>query len=98
MTETMLIERRQCPRTRASGAIWWKCRQDEPFHAGWLLEKSACGAAFLTRGRTAPMPGLRISLLPADEPDDRRVQQGHVRRVTHVHDDVYLVATELKAA
>jgi len=86
------IEQRWC-----SEPIWWRSPIGEFYQQGWLLERSNQRAEFLSRGTGPPLPGTAILTSVAD-PDQRRPSTAlaFVRRVDHVHGDLFLVAAEFE--
>lgn len=90
-------ERRESVREVCGGAIWWKGRENDQFQQGWLIEQSTGGAAFLVKGKSAPLQGTRIEVSTSDPTDiGFRVEEGFVTRMTHVHADLFLVAATLR--
>ena len=95
--QTPVTERRESVRHPFGGPLWWKSPQDEQFHQGWLIERSSTGIAFLVKGRATPLEGTRIRVSDTDPiTEESRAEEGLIRRVKHVHADLFLVAAQLK--
>ena len=93
-----LVERRRHTRRRCDGPIWWRDPDEESFQRGWLIERSASGAAFLAKSHTPPE--RNASVTTATSRTGRSLgefRQGVIRRVEHIHGDLYLVAAEIDA-
>ncbi len=86
-----VLERRSDKRRERSEPIWWACGTRER-KVGWLLERSARGAAFISVGRRAPRVAekLEVSSWSADTGEWHTIR-GYVRRVQRVHGDLYLI-------
>jgi hypothetical protein len=66
-------------------------------HQGWLLERSAQGTAFLSRGFGTPVTGTKIFIALADPQEGlAATEEALVKRVCAVHTDLFLVATQNK--
>lgn len=92
-------ERRDNARLVCGGPVWWKNSKGDTFEQGWLLERSADGVAFLTRGSLTVVEGERVLVSTCDPTDvEFRTQEGLVARTTHIHADLYLIAAQLKPA
>ncbi|MDX9912859.1 MAG: hypothetical protein RBS39_13625 [Phycisphaerales bacterium] len=89
-------ERRTESRQRSSDPVWWRVEPKADYRIAWLLERSASGLAFVTRDAVPPRVGMSISLHAWEPPTPEAPgQSGFVRRVQHVHADLYLVAVKL---
>ena len=85
--------RRREPRRRCSDPLWWRAEARDDYRVGWLLERSASGAAFVIRDAWPPNVTDRLDVHVWHAPDGRRQGRGFVvHRVRPVHDDLYLVA------
>ncbi len=74
--------------------IWWRNVDEDEFGRGWLLESHAEGAAFLYEG-TAPQPNTAIVTSTSDPASlEDSGTPVLVRKVDHIQDDMFLVATE----
>lgn len=94
-----LGERRDSVRQICGGAVWWKGQENREFRQGWLIERSSDGAAFLIRGGSSPLEGTKIELSTSDPTDvGFRIEKAMVTRMKHVHADLFLVATQIRAA
>ena len=93
---TLADERRDSVREPFGGPVWWREVHEEQFRQGWLVERSSVGAAFLVKGLTTPLEGTRIRLSTSDPSMEHRPEDGLVKRVKHVHADLFLVAVQLK--
>lgn len=92
-------ERRSSPREWRSQPIWWAESADCQLRQGWLIERSADGAAFLFRGAGSPLPGTPIRTSTTDpRRADEPMREALVRRVEPVHADLVLMATSFKPA
>lgn len=86
-------ERRREERKRCSDPLWWRAERREDYRVGWLLERSAQGAAFVVRDSWPPNVTDLLEVHVWHGPDGRRKGRGFVvHRVRPVHDDLYLVA------
>ena len=95
--QTPVTERRESDRHPCGGPVWWKSPQDEQFYQGWLIERSSSGVAFLVKGRATPLEGTRLQVSDTDPiTEECRPGEGLIRRVKHVHADLFLVAVQLK--
>jgi hypothetical protein len=93
-----LQESREWERRICSSPIWYKEPGGENFRQGWMLEKSEMGAAFLSRGETSILPGLRLMVSTMDPLDTiSSMREARVIRVEHVHGDVVLAGIQMKA-
>jgi hypothetical protein len=62
-----------------------------------MIERSAHGAALLARTEMAPFPDTCIALSTTDPLGPGGDEgEAYVRRVEHVHDDLFLVAAEFR--
>lgn len=90
-------ERRDAVRQPYSGPIWFRAAEEEGFRQGWLVEQSACGLAFLTRGPSTPLPGVRLITSAVDpQEDSSSLCEALVSRVERVLGDLSLVAVQIK--
>ena len=86
-------ERRGDERRRSSDPIWWRAEPRDDYRAGWLLERSTCGAAFVVRDAWPPSVTDLLEVHVWHGPDDRKRGRGFVvHRVRPIHADLYLVA------
>ncbi len=92
---SVLKERREEERIVCGGPIWWNVMDSERFTSGWLVERSAGGAAFLTRGQPPLQEGTGIKISTSGLTDvGFGTKVGRVSRIQHVHADLFLVAAE----
>lgn len=87
-------KRRQC-RHRKSGPVQWRARGESPFGTAWLLEASIDGLAFAWRGERAPQPGTVVEVRREPSLPDAPPQQAVIRRVSPVHDNLYVLGAEV---
>lgn len=89
-------ERRTEHRQRSSDPVWWRVEPKADYRIAWLLERSPSGLAFVMRDAAPPRIGMSISMHTWEPPTaDAPGESGFVRRVQHVHADLYLVAVKL---
>jgi len=91
------LEQRRASREMRSSAYWFKEPDDHEYHHGWLVERSDCGVAFLTRSEDQVHPGMKVVATMYDPwLDPGPTEMGIVNRVKPVHGDLWLAAIELK--
>ncbi len=94
--EPLAFERRSAKRVLCGGSIWWKALDSDRFAAGWLIERSPIGAAFLTRGRPHVREDAEIQVSAGGLSDvGFGIEEGRVTRIQHVHADLFLVAAKV---
>lgn len=86
-----VLDRRGEKRKRCSEPVWWNCGARSR-KVGWLLERSPRGAAFISLGSRAPRIAEPVEV-STWSPEDRKwsTVRGYVRRVQHIHGDLYLI-------
>jgi len=87
-------EKRRAARTRRSEALFWRRPWQREFAMGWTLEASDDGVAFAWRGAVAPPPGRLIEVQRHVARPDDPPEVAVVRRTTHAHDDLVIIAAE----
>ncbi len=93
-----VVERRRQTRRRCDGPIWWREPDEESFQRGWLIEQSSSGAAFLAKSATPPERNAAVTTATSRTGRSfSEYRQGVIRRVEHIHGDLYLVAAEIDA-
>ncbi|MEZ6232647.1 MAG: hypothetical protein R3B68_00510 [Phycisphaerales bacterium] len=87
------VERRREVRRRCSDPIFWRADRRDEYRVGWLLERSANGAAFVIRDAYPPNVTDLLEVHVWRLPDGRRAGRGFVvHRVRPIHEDLCLVA------
>lgn len=86
-----VMERRSEKRRKRSEPVWWKGGARDR-KVGWLLERSARGAAFISLGRRVPRIAEPVEFSTwSPETKKWTSVRGYVRRVQRVHGDLFLV-------
>ncbi len=85
------FERRSEKRRKRSEPVWWRAgARGEKI--GWLLERSARGAAFISVGEKEPRVAEPLDVKCwSPECGCWRTLRGYVRRVQRLHDGLFLV-------
>ncbi len=96
---TSTTERRKASRKRTSSLIWWKTTGQRLLQQGWLIERASNSVGFLCRATSTPTANEELSLITTNGKQGAYLlEEGVVRRTSHVHQDVHLVAATVAPA
>ncbi|USN98409.1 MAG: hypothetical protein H6810_09540 [Phycisphaeraceae bacterium] len=95
-TPQRMMEKRIDPRRRRSDALFWRFGPQDTLKMGWLLERSRSGLAFAWRGENAPTQGTLIEVHTDAGKLHETPETWRVKRITSAHDDLVVIAAELR--
>lgn len=96
MDQSQHHEKRRTVRHRRSDPIWWRPCFNGDFRIDWLIESSNQGAAFAVRSDQLPNERALVECYLDGAPHPTKTPQvGVVRRITHAHADLSIIAMQI---
>lgn len=90
-----LLDHRSDVRERCDHRLAWRVIGDRQKRSGDVLERSGKGVAFAWRGWRVPLVGSFITIARPDQDETEPGRKAVIRRVTHAHHDLYVIAAEI---